>query len=210
MSASAGETDLGALLGRAVGLADAAGAGRALLGIAGAPGAGKSTLAAALARALGDRAVVVGMDGFHLAGAELRRLGRADRKGAPDTFDAHGFVTLLGRLAHPGPATVYAPWFDRALDEAVAGAVAEPRVVPLVVVEGSYLLLGTEPWAQVRPLLAEAWFLQPPRGVRERRLIARHERFGATPTRARAHALGSDAANAELVAPTAARADLVL
>lgn len=197
-----------ALVVRAAALAGSG--GRALLGIAGAPGAGKSTLAAALVAALGEQAVVVGMDGFHLAGVQLRRLGRADRKGAPDTFDAHGFVALLERLSHPGPATVYAPAFERALDEAVAGAVAVPRDVALVVVEGNYLLLDTPPWDRVCPLLTECWFVELPRGVRERRLIARHERFGASPARARVHALGSDAAHAALVAPTAARADLVL
>ncbi|MFC6667294.1 hypothetical protein ACFP9V_21300 [Deinococcus radiopugnans] len=61
---------------------------RRILGVAGAPGAGKSTLCAALAESLGDQAALVGMDGFHLANAELRRLGRRGRKGAPDTFDA--------------------------------------------------------------------------------------------------------------------------
>jgi pantothenate kinase len=207
-----GTPDLPALVARASALADSAGAGpgRALLGIAGAPGAGKSTLAAALADALGDRAVVVGMDGFHLAGAELRRLGRADRKGAPDTFDGHGFVVLLERLARRGAATVHAPVFDRVLDEALAGAIAVPPEVPLVIVDGSYLLLEADPWSRVRPLLTEAWFVRLPRGERERRLIARHEHFGAPAARARAHALGSDAANAELVAPTASRADLVV
>ena len=49
---------------------------------------------AALREALGDRAVVVGMDGFHLANAELLRLGRRERKGAPDTFDVDGYVAL--------------------------------------------------------------------------------------------------------------------
>ncbi|MDQ3404315.1 MAG: nucleoside/nucleotide kinase family protein, partial [Actinomycetota bacterium] len=72
--------------------------GRAILGVCGGPGAGKSTLAARLVTALGDRAALVGMDGFHLAHAELVRLGRAERKGAPDTFDADGFVDLLRRL----------------------------------------------------------------------------------------------------------------
>ena len=31
------------------------------------------------------------MDGFHYAQRELARLGRTERKGAPDTFDAAGF-----------------------------------------------------------------------------------------------------------------------
>ncbi len=210
---SAGRVSAGTLGARAADLVQTVqtGGGRALLGITGSPGSGKSSLATSLARELGPAQVaVVGMDGFHLANAELRRLGRTDRKGAPDTFDAHGFVALLRRLGEPGPHTVYAPVFDRAVDEAVAGALAVPTQVPLVVVEGNYLLLGVPPWDQVRPLLTECWFVQSSRGVRERRLIARHQRFGRPPAAARAHALGSDAANAELVEATAVRADLLV
>src|ERR1700759_1902750 len=77
-----------ALLARARALAEAG--GRRLLGITGAPGAGKATLAAAVVDALGERAVLVPMDGFHLANAELERLGRRERKGAVDTFDERG------------------------------------------------------------------------------------------------------------------------
>src|SRR6185295_16395920 len=51
---------------------------RAILGIAGAPGGGKSTLAAALVAELGEAAVLVPMDGFHLAQAELVRQGARD------------------------------------------------------------------------------------------------------------------------------------
>ncbi|MFD0175002.1 nucleoside/nucleotide kinase family protein, partial [Streptomyces rochei] len=75
---------------------------RAILGIAGSPGAGKSTLAECLVRELngtGEPWVAhVPMDGFHLADVELDRLGRRERKGAPDTFDAAGYAALLGRL----------------------------------------------------------------------------------------------------------------
>ena len=86
---------------------------RQLLGITGAPGAGKSTVAERVVAALGTDAVLVPMDGFHLADAELERLGRRDRKGAPDTFDAAGYVSLLRRLRDAGPDTVYAPVFDQ-------------------------------------------------------------------------------------------------
>ena len=74
---------------------------RRVLGLAGPPGSGKSTLAARLVERLDGAAVLVPMDGFHLAGAELARLGRADRKGAPDTFDAAGYAALLARLRVP-------------------------------------------------------------------------------------------------------------
>ena len=114
----------------------AAAGGRRILGIAGAPGAGKSTLAARLAAALGERAAVVPMDGFHLAGAELERLGRADRKGAQDTFDAAGFVALLRRLRAADEPVVYAPAFRRAIEEPIAGAVPVAASVPLVISRG--------------------------------------------------------------------------
>src|SRR5213596_3363910 len=104
---------------------------RKLLGLVGPPGGGKSTLAQALLAALPGRAVVVPMDGFHLAQAELERLGRADRKGAPDTFDASGFAALLRRLRAADDAVVYAPEFRREIEEPVACALPVPREVPL-------------------------------------------------------------------------------
>src|SRR2546423_8559252 len=117
------------------------GAGRRILGITGAPGAGKSTLARRLVDALSGAAVLVGMDGFHLAQAELERLGRAQRKGAPDTFDGHGYLALLRRLrAAPAGVTVYAPRFDRELEEPISGAIPVPADLPLVITEGNYLL----------------------------------------------------------------------
>jgi pantothenate kinase len=183
---------------------------RSLLGICGAPGAGKSTLAARIVDALGDRAVLVGMDGFHLAQRELDRLGRAERKGAPDTFDAAGYVDLLDRLRRHDPETVYAPEFRREIEEPIACAVPVFASVPLVVTEGNYLLLPDAPWDRVRPALDEVWFLAPDEQVRIARLIARHEAFGRSPSAARGRALGSDQANAVRVNATSGRADLVI
>ena len=186
-----------------------AGGGRRLLGITGAPGAGKSTLAAAVAAELGERAVVVPMDGFHLAQAELERTGRADRKGAPDTFDAAGFVALLRRLRSE-TGTVYAPEYRRDLRNPVAGAIAVHADVPLVVVEGNYLLLDAFGFEPVAGLLDESWFVAPDDAVRLERLVARHVAFGKSPDAARAWSHGPDERNAVLVAATAARADLVV
>ena len=96
---------------------------RAVLGITGAPAAGKSTLAENLVRALGAAVAHVPMDGFHLADAELDRLGRRDRKGAPDTFDALGYAALLRRLRDDEDDVVYAPGFERVIEQPFAGAI---------------------------------------------------------------------------------------
>ncbi|SBT51028.1 nucleoside/nucleotide kinase family protein [Micromonospora narathiwatensis] len=199
---------VGELVDRARALADAG--PRQLLGIAGAPGAGKSTLAERIVAEVGPAARLVPMDGFHLAQSELVRLGRADRKGAPDTFDANGFVAVLRRLHRLEPTSVWAPAFRRDLEEPIAGAIEVPPEVRLVVTEGNYLLLRDDPWEEVRPLLHQAWFLDLDVELRLRRLTARHEAYGKTPEQARAWALGSDEANAARVAGTADRADLVV
>ena len=76
------------------------GTDRVIVGIAGAPGAGKSTVAAAIVQAARERGVaaaLVPMDGLHLADARPQRLGLSDRKGAPETFDGHGYLALLRR-----------------------------------------------------------------------------------------------------------------
>ncbi|MGW6784850.1 nucleoside/nucleotide kinase family protein [Streptomyces sp. NPDC054987] len=197
------------LVERAAGLARRG--GRRILGVAGPPGSGKSTLAARVAEALGPRtAAVVPMDGFHLAQAELHRLGRADRKGAPDTFDAAGYVALLLRLRASDGATVYAPAFDRSLEEPIAGSIPVPPDVPLVITEGNYLLHDAGEWAAVRPLLDESWYCAPDEDTRIRRLIERHVRHGKGPADARAWVARSDEANARLVARCRHRADLVV
>ena len=187
----------------------AGGGRRALLGIAGAPGAGKSTLAQALVDALGAAAVVVPMDGFHLADAELDRLGRLGRKGAPDTFDAAGYVNLLRRLHSRTDEVVYAPVFVRAQEQAVAGALPVARDVPLVVTEGNYLL-ADGPFRPVRDLLTECWFVDLAPDVRRSRLVDRHVRHGRTPQQAQRWVADTDEPNAELVDATRSRADLVV
>jgi pantothenate kinase len=193
-----------ALLARAEKLAAAG--GRRILGITGAPGAGKSTVAETIAAHLGEAARLVPMDGFHLCQAELVRLGRRDRMGAPDTFDAAGYAALLRRLRDPTEAVVYAPEFRREIEEPIAGAIAVPHDVPLVITEGNYLLL----WAQVRPLLDEAWYVETDEALRIERLIARHIEFGKSAEFAREWVLGSDQRNAQLIAPTREKADAVV
>lgn len=182
---------------------------RQILGIAAAPGAGKSTLAEALFRAFGSAVQVVPMDGFHLANSTLVRLGRRGRKGAPDTFDAYGYVALLKRLKAQHPdEVVYAPDFRRELEEPIAGAIAIDPATRLVVTEGNYLLLDVSPWSAVRGLLDESWYVSVDDTLRRQRLVARHMRFGRSQTDALAWVDNTDEPNARFIAQHRHRADV--
>lgn len=185
--------------------------GRRILGITGPPACGKSTLAARLADALAGDATLVAMDGFHLANRELERLGRRDRKGAYDTFDARGYIALLRRLRDPDEQDlIYAPEFRREIEEPIACAVPVAADAPLIITEGNYLLSQEGRWGPVAELLDEVWYLEPSEHERIRRLVARHLAFGKSADEAREWALGSDQRNAELIAKSRDLADLVI
>jgi pantothenate kinase len=149
------------------------------------------------------------MDGFHLPNEDLVRLGLRDVKGAPPTFDAAGYVELLRRLRLARPEGDRAPLFRRDLDRSVPDAISIPAGVSLVVTEGNYLLLDHGPWAPVRGLLDEAWYVASDER-RVERLIGRHAEHGRTPEDARAWVLRSDEANARIVEGTRDRADVVI
>jgi len=184
---------------------------RQLLGITGAPGAGKTSVAQAVVDVLGpELAVLVPMDGFHLSNRTLVAWGRRGRKGAWDTFDADGYVQLLRRLRHQEEDIVHAPDFDRDIDESIGSAVPVLRRVPLVVTEGSYLLSEQGSWSGVAGLLDESWYLQADDSTRLSRLSLRHQRHGMDPVGAATWARTTDQDNAEVIAPSQSRADLVV
>jgi pantothenate kinase len=209
-----------ALVRRLVALVERAGPDRrVIVGITGPPGAGKSTLAQGLVERLAGAppeglgpyaAHLVPMDGFHLADVQLDRLGLRDRKGAPETFDGNGYVALLRRLATERDRTVYAPGFERVLEQPIAAAVAVDPSVRLVITEGNYLLLQQDPWCEVRSILEEVWYVEADDSLRVDRLVDRHVEFGKTPDAAQEWVLRSDEANARIVALARGRADLVV
>ena len=193
--------------------------GRAVLGITGAPGAGKTTLVERLLAELAehppegagaDWVAHVPMDGFHLADAQLDRLGLRDRKGAPETFDAAGYAAMLERVRTDTSETVYAPGFERDLEQPIAAALAVPPSARLVITEGNYLLLDEPAWHRVREAMDEVWFCDLDDPTRLERLVARHVEFGKEPDAAALWVDRVDQANATLVAATRARADLVV
>jgi pantothenate kinase len=151
------------------------------------------------------------MDGFHLANAELARLGLADRKGAPETFDAAGFAALLLRLRTPVDGdVVYAPEYSRVLHESIGGAIPVPATVRVVVVEGNYLLLPRPPWDTVRAALDLVLYLDAPDPVRVDALVRRQLSRGLAEAEAVNWVERSDEVNAALIARTRSYADAVL
>ncbi|MDX3106246.1 nucleoside/nucleotide kinase family protein [Nonomuraea angiospora] len=186
---------------------------RVVVGIAGCPGAGKSTLAGWLAEHLtsaGLPAVWVPMDGFHLADVELERLGRLRRKGAMDTFDAHGYLALLHRLRAETGTVVYAPSFDREIEQPIAGAIPVPPAARVVVSEGNYLLADDGAWRRVREAMTEVWYAEIDDRVRLDRLTRRHVQFGKTPSQAARWVAEVDEPNAAAIRTTRDRADLLI
>ena len=182
---------------------------RVILGIAGSPGSGKTTVAELVASSI-DGAVRIPMDGFHLADIELRRLGRLDRKGAIDTFDGYGYLALLQRIRRQDVEIVYAPAFDRHIEQPVAGSIRVEPTARLIVTEGNYLLDDEQPWPQVRATLDEVWFVDCAPEERRRRLVARHIEFGKTPDHAQAWVRDVDELNAARIERGRNRADLVV
>lgn len=195
-------------------LLDEAARRRVIIGLVGEPGAGKSTCTAALleqAAVWGIAAACLPMDGFHLADVELDRLGLRDRKGAIETFDAHGYLHTLDRVRRDESGVpVYAPGFERDLEQPIAGAIAILPEHRLVITEGNYLLDESAPWPQVKPLLDAVWAVAVDDDLRRSRLVARHVQFGKSPDAAQAWVESVDEPNAVRIRDSLGRADATI
>ncbi|MFD3403944.1 nucleoside/nucleotide kinase family protein [Kribbella sp. NPDC058693] len=186
---------------------------RQILGITGAPAAGKSTYAEQLTAKLsadGHQVALVPMDGYHLAQSVLEDLGLAGVKGAPHTFDGYGFVALLRRLKESPDEQIWAPRFDRSIEDSIAASIGIAPSVTLVVTEGNYLLLDESPWTGLRALIDQCWYVEVTEGLRHARLEARHRAFGRSAEEAHERTYGSDERNAHLIAATAPAADAII
>jgi len=184
---------------------------RVLIGIIGKPGAGKSTLSKFLMAKLPKEFVtVVPMDGYHLSNKVLKDLKRADRKGAPDTFDVAGFISLVKRIRSEQTQNIYYPIFDRAIEESIAAQGVVTSATKVVIVEGNYLLHDDDGWEVCNDLLDESWMVDVDDDKRISRLISRHIAYGKDPEAAKAWAKGTDEVNAKLIERGRTRADFVV
>lgn len=184
---------------------------RYLVAVTGAPGCGKSTLSEELVKRLnmkGHRSTVVPMDGFHLDNGILEARGLRPRKGAPETFDAPGFVRLIKALKTG--EEVFAPSFDRTRDIAIAGSVAVPADIKFVIVEGNYLMFDEDPWRELADLWDMTVRLDVPMPELRARLIHRWLSLNYSRTVATRRAEGNDIPNAQRVVDKALPCDVTL
>jgi pantothenate kinase len=176
--------------------------GRFIIGIVGKPGAGKSTLTSHLIENLPkDSVSLVPMDGYHLSNLQLKNLGLSDRKGAFNTFDSNGYVSLLKRINTETDQDIYYPVFHREIEESYAADGVVLANTKIVLTEGNYLLFDKAGWEKVAAELTEIWYININDSVRIDRLVKESALNWAT---------GTDEINAKIVESTAARADVII
>jgi pantothenate kinase len=188
--------------------ARATGPDRFLVALAGPPASGKSTLAQSLADRLQPGARVVPMDGFHYDDAVLIPRGLRPRKGAPETFDAQGFLHLIRRLRAEDEVAI--PVFDRTVELARNAADIVGPGDRILIVEGNYLLLDAPPWRQLAPLFDLTVFLDVPEQELVRRLSDRWQHHGKDAVAARDWIASNDLPNALTVITRSLPAEITL
>jgi pantothenate kinase len=192
------------------------GSTRTIIGIAGPPASGKSTLAEAVVQHLNKEmesslamASLLPMDGYHLDNRLLESRGLLSRKGSPETFNADGFCEAVTRISVASRETFH-PIFDRQLDLAIANAISISPDTPVVVVEGNYILLKTDPWSSLSEVFDTTVFVCPGLDILRDRLQQRWIDHGLDPEAAMLRATGNDLVNAELILRDSVEADITL
>lgn len=175
------------------------------MGLAGIPASGKSTLAQLVVPKLNQRldahqppnedpgaspkAILIGLDGWHLTRSQLDALPDPklahDRRGAHWTFDGPGYVEFVKKLRKPLPRSsdeqstiILAPSFDHSAKDPVTGDISVHPFHRIVLIEGLYTFLSTEPWKEAGELLDERWFIDVGVDVASDRLVKRHVATG--------------------------------
>lgn len=189
---------------------------RSIVAVAGPPASGKSTLAEAVVHSLNaqqgsgaPQAALVPMDGYHLDNSVLEARGLLAKKGAPETFDAIGFCNAIKALLNARHESFH-PRFDRQKDLSIANAIAVHPETPIVVVEGNYLLMDSDPWNALTGVFLSTVFVSPTLEELKIRLQNRWIKHGFDPNTALQRAITNDLPNAELVLRESRKADLTL
>ena len=179
---------------------------RLLVFMAAPPGVGKSTLALLLERLSNtDEELVpvqaLGLDGFHYPNSYLNthsveREGKliplSSIKGSPETFAVE---KLIGKLTDIRKNDVRWPIYDRTIHDIVEEIVTVRK--PIVILEGNWLLLGENPWLNVRSFADYSLFISAEPADLKERLIRRKMAGGSTLEAAKKFYQKSDRLNVE-------------
>jgi pantothenate kinase len=149
------------------------------------------------------------MDGFHLDNEKLDQMGIRHIKGAPQTFDAEGFVELIQQIRLDNGAVVI-PEFNRKLDAVVLGDQSINPDHRIIVVEGNYLLLDESPWDQLKAMFDLSVMLVPEQKKLVKRLISRWEKYGHSLKEAKVRACSNDVPNAKYALANSMQADVTV
>ena len=172
------------------------------IGLAGAPGSGKSTLASTLKTHLKELFVIIPLDGYHYYRSELGQMKNSSqaylRRGSPFTFNSQKFYSDLAK-ARKSRIGIF-PSFDHHLKDPIEKAIQLSTDHKIVMVEGNYLLLNSEPWCSTRKLFDETWLLDIPSEVSNDRVVKRHISTGMTESQALERVRQNDDINAKLIA----------
>jgi pantothenate kinase len=189
---------------------------RFIVGIAGGPGSGKSTFAVRLKELINskstksnsDLAQIFPMDGFHRKNIELERSGLLSVKGAPETFDVAGYVSMLNRIRLG--ENLKAPIYSREAHDVIDNALPIEPHHKIIITEGNYLFVDMEGWCEIKDIIDLKIYIEAEKGVCEKRLLERHMRGGKTEAEALEKIKKVDMKNYDLIDQTKKYADKII